>query len=70
MQPIAPDTVATHVPKTRQRHHSYDEGTDEPPGLIEHEPVDVEEETPAEENEPVQGNEEEDDAAPSAFEEE
>ncbi len=70
MQPIAPDNTATHVPKTRQRHHSYDESSDEAPGLIDHEPVEVEGETPAEENEPEQGSEEEDEAAPPAFEEE
>jgi hypothetical protein len=42
------------VPKRRQRHHSYDESVDEPAKLIEDEAVEIEEELPAEENEPVE----------------
>jgi hypothetical protein len=55
------------VPRKRQRHHSFDESTDEPAKLIEQETVDVEGETPAEQNEPVEGDEGED---PAAYEEE
>jgi hypothetical protein len=42
------------IPRPRQKHHSYDESVDEPAGLIEDEPVEIEGETPAEENEPVE----------------
>ena len=34
-------------PKRRERHHSYDESVDEPAKLIEDEPVEIEEESPA-----------------------
>ena len=37
------------VPK-RQRHYSYDEGLDEPAGVIADEPAEIEGETPAEES--------------------
>jgi len=40
------------VPRRRQRHYSYDESLDEPAKLIADEPVEVEAEAPAEENEP------------------
>ena len=39
------------APKKRQRHHSYDEGVDEPASLLEQEAVEIERETPAEEAE-------------------
>jgi hypothetical protein len=45
------------VPKRSQRHYSYDESLDEPPRLIADEPVEVEREAPAEENESVEGTE-------------
>jgi len=70
MHPVARSKMAEAVPKKRQRHHSYDESVDEPARLIENEPVEVEAEVPAEENEPVERNEQEDKPAPSAFEEE
>ena len=41
------------VPR-RRRHYSYDESLDEPAKLIADEPVEVERETPAEENETVE----------------
>ncbi len=43
------------VPKRRQRHYSYNESLDEPAKLIADEPTEVENEAPAEENEPVEG---------------
>ncbi len=43
------------VPKRRQKHYSYDESLDEPGKLIADEPVEIEREVPAEENEPVEG---------------
>jgi hypothetical protein len=61
---------AKAIPKKRQRHHSYNESVDESPRLIESEPVEVEAEVPAEENEPVERVEQEDKTAPPAFEEE
>ena len=57
------------VPKRQQRHYSYDEGLDEPGKLIADEPVEVERELPAEENEPVEETERNDSAGPGAFEE-
>jgi hypothetical protein len=42
------------IPKKRQHHHSYDEGTNEPADLIEEETVEVEAELPSEENEPIE----------------
>ena len=44
----------TIIPKRRQQHHSYDESVEESAKLIEDEPVEVERELPAEENEPVE----------------
>jgi hypothetical protein len=57
------------VPRRRQRHYSYNESLDEPAKLIADEPVEVEEEAPAEENESVEGTRENDRAEPPAFEE-
>lgn len=58
------------VPKRRRGHHSYDESLDEPAKLIADEPTEVEDEAPAEENEPVEGTDGNNSAArPPAFEE-
>jgi hypothetical protein len=51
------------APKKRQRHHSYDEGVDEPASLLEQEAVEIERETPAEEAEMVERVEPEQDRA-------
>jgi hypothetical protein len=56
------------VPR-RQRHYSYNESLDEPAKLIADEPVEVEEEAPAEENEPVERIEVNNSVEPTAFEE-
>jgi len=56
------------VPKRRKRHYSYDESVDEPAKLIEDEPCEVEEETPADGNEPIE-QVEEDTPGPAEFEE-
>ncbi len=56
-------------PKRRQRHYSYDESVDEPAKLIEDEPVEIQEEIPAEENQPVESIEENNRSDPPAFEE-
>jgi hypothetical protein len=69
MQSAARDKIANSIPKRRQRHYSYDESVDEPAKLIENEPVEVEAEVPAEENEPVERIEREDEPASPAFEE-
>jgi hypothetical protein len=50
-------------------HHSYDESVDEPAKLIEQEPVEIEEEIPAEENDSVERVEENNKSDPPAFEE-
>jgi hypothetical protein len=57
-------------PDPRKRHHSFDESLDEPAKLLEDEATDVEEERPAEENEPVEQVEKPDPSDSSAFEEE
>jgi hypothetical protein len=56
-------------PKRRDRHYSYDESVDEPAKLIEDEPVDIEEEVPAEGNRPVERSEENDKPDLGAYEE-
>ncbi|MCZ7656878.1 MAG: hypothetical protein M5U07_03030 [Xanthobacteraceae bacterium] len=60
--------MTIHVPKKRQRHHSYDESVNEPARVIEDEAVAVENEAPAEENAPEQRPEP--DVESPAFEEE
>ena len=59
----------TIVPKRRQKHYSYDEGLNEAGKLIADEPVEIEREVPAEENEPVEGAEADNSAESPAFEE-
>lgn len=56
-------------PKARAKHLSYDESVDEAAKLIESEPVEIEAEVPAEENEPVEGTAEDAEPSPPAFEE-
>ena len=56
------------VPRKRQRHHSYDEGLDEPGKLLEQEAVEIEREIPAEDSEAIERIEPEGNDAPS-FEE-
>jgi hypothetical protein len=57
------------VPKGRQRHYSYDESVDELAKLIEEEPVEIEEEFPAEENESIETIEENSNSGAPIFEE-
>ncbi len=47
-----------------RRHYSYDEGTDEPAGLIDKESTDIETERPIDDTEPVEQVEEKVDIAP------
>ncbi len=56
-------------PKGRARHLSYDESVDEAAKAIDAEPVEVEAEVPAEENEPVEGTAEDAEPPSAAFEE-
>ena len=51
-----------------RRHYSYDEGADEPAGLIDQEAADVEAEHPIDDTEPVERVDKGEDKAPS-FEE-
>jgi hypothetical protein len=46
------------APPKRKPRHSYNEDVNEPDALIEREPTDVEGETPAEDNAPVEQTEE------------
>lgn len=57
------------IPRRRQRHYSYDESVNEPAKLIEDESVEIEEEGPAEENEPLQRIDENNTPETPAFEE-
>ncbi len=70
MDPAARSAKSARVPKRRQRHHSYDESVDESPRLLENEPVAVETETPAEDNQPIERAEQDETSIPPAFEEE
>jgi hypothetical protein len=47
-------------PKKRPRHYSYDESVNEPAKLLEQEAVEIEEETPSEDSESIEGVEPED----------
>lgn len=69
MNAIAAGKRRVIVPKRRQRHYSYNESLDEPAKLIADEPTEVENEAPAEENEPVEGAESNNAVGPPAFEE-
>lgn len=60
---------STMVPKRRQKHYSYDESVDESAKLIEDEPVEIEKEVPAEENEPLERIEKNNSPDTPAFEE-
>jgi hypothetical protein len=53
----------------RTRRNSPSEQTDEAPGLIEREDVEVERDIPADDNQPVEGNELHSRPEPPAFEE-
>ena len=59
----------TVVPRRWQRHYSYNESLNEPAWLIADEPADIEEETPAEANEPIEEIEPNNVMASPAFEE-
>jgi hypothetical protein len=48
----------SNVPKRRRKHLSYNESVDESAKLLEDEPVEIEQEVPAEENEPLESIEE------------
>jgi hypothetical protein len=52
-----------------RRHYSYDEGTDEPSGLIDDEATDVERETPIDDTETVEQVEEDQGDTAPIFEE-
>ena len=53
-------TKAETPPKKRPRHYSYDANVDEPAKLLEEEAVEIEEEVPSEDTEPIEGVEPED----------
>ena len=57
------------IPRRRQKHYSYDESVDEPAKLIDDEPVEVEHEVPAEENEPIETIDKDRNRETPAFEE-
>jgi hypothetical protein len=68
MQAAARHRWTQQAPKKRPRHYSYDTNLDEPAQLLQQEAVEVEEETAAEDNEPVE-RPDPDDVPPPAFEE-
>jgi hypothetical protein len=55
-------------PKKRNRHYSYDESLDEAPKLIDDEAVEVEEAVPADENEAIERDNENNRPDSAAFE--
>lgn len=57
------------VPKKPVRPNAYSEGENEAPQLIEQEPVDIENDVPDTENEPVESEEPRDKHDPPLFEE-
>ena len=70
MDPAARSAKSGIIPKRRQRHHPYDESVDQSPKLLENEPVAVETETPAEDNQPIERADHDETSIPPAFEEE
>ncbi len=52
------------VPKKRARHYAYDTNLDEPGELLKNEAVDIEEEVPSEDTEPIEKPDQEDTASP------
>jgi len=56
-------------PKQRRLHYSFDENVDEPAKLIDNEATEIEHEVPADENESIQGQQDQEKHEPSAFEE-
>lgn len=58
MQITAPIDSGAPGPKQRQKHQSYNENVDEPAKLIDNEPVEIEREAMAEENESVERTDE------------
>jgi hypothetical protein len=60
--------TARTVPRLKRPRRSYDESADEAPNTLENEPVEVEREGPAEENEPVESLGDDRDSEPPAFE--
>lgn len=65
---MSPQCNGANGPKRKDKHLSYDESVDEDAKLIESEPVEIEAEVPAEENEPVEGDKDDEPLTP-AFEE-
>jgi len=59
MSHLTPRQADRWAPKRPKPRRSYDESTNEAPQLLEDEPVDIEEEAPAVENEPVEQIEDE-----------
>ncbi len=70
MDPAARGQNSGIIPKRRRRRHSYDESVDESPKLLENEPVAMETETPAEDNQPIERAEQDETSIAPAFEEE
>jgi len=68
MDPATRDKKAKTIPKKRRMNYAYDESVDEPARLVEDEPVGVEAEVPAAENEPVEESEQEDRPPSPVFE--
>ena len=58
------------VEKKKRDHHSYDEEVETTPEAIEDETGDIESETPALDNEPVEDTPEEEEPEPPVFEDE
>jgi hypothetical protein len=60
---------SVEIPKRRQHHHSYNDDADEPEKLLEDEPVEIEQEIPADESEPMERVDDDKAAGSPTFEE-
>jgi hypothetical protein len=69
MPTAAEHHTSTVAPKQPKKHHSYNEDVDEPATLIDNEPVEIEREAPAEENDSVERTDESGKPDAPAFEE-
>jgi hypothetical protein len=69
MKATASSRGRSDIPKRSQKHHSYDESVCESEKLIEDEPVDIETETPAEDNAPIENADADNEAESPAFDE-
>lgn len=69
MQKAAESNSEEVVPKPRKKHVSHNENIDEPAKLIDEDSVEIERESPSEDNDPVEGIDDGKSSTPPVFEE-